>query len=315
MCRIARPLAAVITSVLALAPVVAGPVNPPAGPVAPTHKTLTEVEPRIAVNAANTPGASGAMYVISQPGSYYLTGNITSTGSGSAIRIDASDVTLDLCGFRIHGAGAGQIGVSVSPSQSRCRIVNGTITGFQAWAVSGSNDTALEDLRIADCPEGVVCGPRSVARRVTIRNSTAGYAISMSAHGLVESCVVMESPKGILVNANSVVRGCSVSDATDTALNLAGGLCLVTGNRLRGSGTGISAGKGIISTSFGSRIEDNHLTFFDMGVELSGSQNLVVRNSFSRVNTAINAPTSIVGPMVTNTTIATNSNPHANYEQ
>src|SRR5690606_25957259 len=85
MCRIARPLAAVITSVLALAPVVAGPVNPPAGPVAPTHKTLTEVEPRIAVNAANTPGASGAMYVISQPGSYYLTGNITSTGSGSAI--------------------------------------------------------------------------------------------------------------------------------------------------------------------------------------------------------------------------------------
>src|SRR5690606_27504331 len=109
--------------------------------------------------------------------------------------------------------------------------------------------------------------------------------------------------------------GCSVSDATDTALNLAGGLCLVTGNRLRGSGTGISAGKGIISTSFGSRIEDNHLTFFDMGVELSGSQNLVVRNSFSRVNTAINAPTSIVWPMVTNTTIATISNPHANYEQ
>lgn len=32
----------------------AGDLTPPAGPVAPTHKTLTEVEPRIAVNAANT---------------------------------------------------------------------------------------------------------------------------------------------------------------------------------------------------------------------------------------------------------------------
>ncbi len=315
MCRYVKAMGAVASFVLAAAAAVAGPINPPAGPVAPTHKTLTEVEPRIAVNAANTPGASGAMYVISQPGSYYLTGNITSTGPGSAIRIDASDVTLDLGGFRIDGAGTGQMGVSVAPGQSRCRIANGTITRFQFWAVSGGNDAMLEDLRVADCQEGVTCGTRSVVRRVAVRNATVEYAISMSTHGLVESCVVMESPKGILVNANSVVRGCSVSDATDTALHLAGGLCLVTGNRLRGSATGISAGKGIVSGSFGSRIEDNHLTFFTLGVELSGSQNLVVRNSFSRTTTSIDAPTSIVGPMVTSATIATNSNPHANYQQ
>ncbi|MCH8150310.1 MAG: hypothetical protein IH987_20420, partial [Planctomycetes bacterium] len=34
----------------------AGNLNPPSGPVTPTMKTLTEVEPRIAINATNTPG-------------------------------------------------------------------------------------------------------------------------------------------------------------------------------------------------------------------------------------------------------------------
>ena len=34
----------------------AGPLDPPVGPITPTFKTLTEVEPRIAINATNTPG-------------------------------------------------------------------------------------------------------------------------------------------------------------------------------------------------------------------------------------------------------------------
>ena len=173
----------------------------------------------------------------------------------------------------------------------------------------------LEDLRIADCADGVVCGGRGTVRHVNVRNASNGYGITALADSVVESCVVTASPKAIAVNANSIVRDCSVSDATDTAINLLGGLCHVTGNRLRGSPTGTSAGKGIVSASFGSRVEANHLTFFAVGVELSGSQNLVVRNSFSRTNTAVAAPTSIVGPMVTSATIATSSNPHANYEQ
>src|SRR6185295_5336210 len=39
-----------------------GPLDPPAGPVAPTGKTLTEVQPRTAVNAANTPGTPTAVF-------------------------------------------------------------------------------------------------------------------------------------------------------------------------------------------------------------------------------------------------------------
>src|SRR5688572_11138787 len=53
-----------------------GPLTPPGAP-APTMKTLAQVEPRIIVNATNTPGEDPYTFVISQPGSYYLTGHIT----------------------------------------------------------------------------------------------------------------------------------------------------------------------------------------------------------------------------------------------
>lgn len=33
---------------------IAGPLNPPGGPVASSMKTLSEVEPRIVINATNT---------------------------------------------------------------------------------------------------------------------------------------------------------------------------------------------------------------------------------------------------------------------
>ena len=47
----------------------AGDLNPPAGPVTPTMKTLTEVEPRIAINAANTPGDVSSTFKMIEPGS------------------------------------------------------------------------------------------------------------------------------------------------------------------------------------------------------------------------------------------------------
>jgi hypothetical protein len=43
--------------------------------VASTYKTLSEIEPRIALNQANTPGSASKLFRITQPGSYYLTGN------------------------------------------------------------------------------------------------------------------------------------------------------------------------------------------------------------------------------------------------
>src|SRR5687767_7622300 len=82
---------------------VAGPLDPPDGPITSTYKTLTEVEPRIAVNAQNTPGDANSLFRITQPGSYYLTGNITGVPNKNGVYIFGHRVTLDLNGFTVDG--------------------------------------------------------------------------------------------------------------------------------------------------------------------------------------------------------------------
>jgi parallel beta-helix repeat protein len=93
----------VIVGVLALSSAINAGNLEPSNPPASTMKTLDQVEPRIPIGNDTTPGDFTALYVISQPGSYYLTGNIT-INFKHAIRIDSSDVTLDLMGYRLYSS-------------------------------------------------------------------------------------------------------------------------------------------------------------------------------------------------------------------
>src|SRR6185295_18246660 len=119
----------------------AGPLNPPAGPVASTNKTLNEVEPRIAINATNTPGDATNLFKITQPGSYYLTGNITGVsgknGIGIAVAANGPSVTIDLMGFELVGVPGSLIGITTTVLNGRnVEIVNGTV---RAWGNNGIN--------------------------------------------------------------------------------------------------------------------------------------------------------------------------------
>ena len=99
-----------------------GSLTPPGAP-APTMKTLDQLEPRTPISAAP--------FTISQPGSYYLTGNLTIT-SGDAITIATNSVTLDLNGFTISSTAASAAGCGILLSGSNPRdltILNGHITG------------------------------------------------------------------------------------------------------------------------------------------------------------------------------------------
>lgn len=96
-----------------------GTLMPPAT-VAPNMKTLAQVE-------ARTPIATSG-YTITQPGSYYLTTNITMS-SDNGILINASNVKLDLNGFTISSTAlpAGGYAIILSSSLTNVSIVNGFI--------------------------------------------------------------------------------------------------------------------------------------------------------------------------------------------
>jgi len=119
----------------------------PSGPPGPTMKTLAEVEPRISVQSLG--GDANSLYVISQPGSYYLTGNITGEPNKDGIMIAANNVTVDLMGFSLIGvpcSGRGIVKVidQASPHLHSypIRIRNGTICN---WGGGGMN---FEEIKV-----------------------------------------------------------------------------------------------------------------------------------------------------------------------
>ena len=145
-------LAAAVAFAGGVAFVMAGPLDPPAGPVAPTNKTLSEVEPRIAINFANTPGDSDSLYKITQPGSYYLTGNITGVSGKRGIEVASSGVTVDLNGFTLQGVTGGLEGIkSNGVDLTGISLRNGVVRG---WPLDGVNIGSGPVF--AGCVDGVV---------------------------------------------------------------------------------------------------------------------------------------------------------------
>ena len=122
-----------------------GPLTPPGAP-APMMKTLVQVEPRIPI--------SSAAYTISQPGSYYLTTNLTCAGHGVVIAVGG--VTLDLMGFTLTGdRGNSDYGVfldgATNVSIRNVVVRNGIICNFgYGVGVQYTQNSRFEHLVVAD---------------------------------------------------------------------------------------------------------------------------------------------------------------------
>jgi parallel beta-helix repeat protein len=112
-----------------------GSLTPPGAP-APTMKSLDQVEARTIVNAANTPGDANNLFIITNSGSYYLTTNLVGVSGKSGIEITANNVTLDLNGFAVQGAGEEDetYGIVIPGARTNITVRNGAISG---WGQAG----------------------------------------------------------------------------------------------------------------------------------------------------------------------------------
>jgi hypothetical protein len=102
-----------------------GPLTPPGAP-APTMKSLDQIEARTAIFTAP--------FTIAQSGSYYVSANLN-VSSGTAITIAATNVTLDLNGFKISSTafGGGTGSAILIQSAKNVAIYNGHIEGREVW--------------------------------------------------------------------------------------------------------------------------------------------------------------------------------------
>ncbi|HRJ51035.1 MAG TPA: right-handed parallel beta-helix repeat-containing protein, partial [Phycisphaerales bacterium] len=190
---------------LASAILTAGPLDPPAGPIAPTYKTLGEIEPRTAINAANTPGNSSAVYVISQPGSYYLTGDVVNTTTRHSILISADHVTIDLNGFAIRGNFSNISGIAVSGSRTNLAIRNGTIQGHGSHGINLLNASVvlISDIRATgNALAGVTPGKKAVLTNVVCSGGAFGFFLESAQECILTNCIASETTSGGFVEGS-----------------------------------------------------------------------------------------------------------------
>lgn len=245
-----RSAASAIMCVISTGVAFAGPITPPPGPVGSTHKTLTDVEPRIAVNAVNTPGDASNSYRITEPGSYYLAGNLLGESGKNGIEIVVSGVTLDLNGFDVVGVAGSFDGVKLSTfnNTSNVTVMNGSV---RSWGQAGVSMLAVpgRGYRVIDVQAndngsiGIeVANDSMVIRSSATRNTTTG--ISVGSNALVSECVSRENGSaGISVGNACVVRACVAND------NISHGIISGSGGTITECTTYSNSGNGISTAS------------------------------------------------------------------
>jgi hypothetical protein len=195
---------------------VAGPINPPPGPVSPTGKTINQSEPRVLIDSLPV--------TITASGSYYLGADLEGTGG---ITIHASDVTIDMAGFSVDaGPGAGGDGIRSVGSLVNITIVNGSISGWPGDGVDlgSASNCLLEDL-------------------VSSGNSLNGFVVGAGST-MVRCTSSGNGGSGIGGSDNGRVIQSSISSNGSTGINLGDGATIESSSATGNGGAGVVVGDG-----------------------------------------------------------------------
>ncbi|MHC4618137.1 MAG: right-handed parallel beta-helix repeat-containing protein [Planctomycetota bacterium] len=236
----------------------------PSAPPGPTMKTLDEVEPRIPLSQKTTPGDAFYLYVITEPGSYYLTEDTTATRTG--IKVGADNVTIDLMGYNLIGTPSELLGFGVYMSgRSNVEIRNGTVRDFPKLGIyetskeTGKQHRVINVRAISNGSDGIhLRGYGHLVKDCTAADNGNNGIWLQQVHGLT-----------IYITGSSTVTGCAAhnNDANGIAVGYA---CVVTGNNARDNqGHGIQADDGSVVTHNAAFNND------DNGIHVEGACTLI----------------------------------------
>lgn len=190
-----------------------GSLTPPGAP-APMMKSLDQIEARTPIDAAHTSGDANNQFIISAPGSYYLTGNLTGVSGKNGISINANNVSVDLNGFALIGVAGTLIGINVPAAQRNLRVHNGTVdywysTGLSCYLASNSQ---FDHLRISqNNGAGLSCGSGCVLNNCSAEANGAG-GLETGDHCTLIGCTAANNGfDGISTGTSSTLTSCASS--------------------------------------------------------------------------------------------------------
>jgi hypothetical protein len=149
-------------------------------------------------------------YTITRPGFYYLNKNLASPGTGFAITIAASEVTLDLMGFSLTGPSPENgVGIHIKENLKNVEVRNGQINYFwfgieSEFSSSGNynGNYRFANLKINGCHFGMMLYP--------------------SVHGLIMTgCQATGNDTGFHINATGmvIVQNTATYNSIDTGFD------------------------------------------------------------------------------------------------
>ena len=211
-----------------------GPMDPPA----PPGPTLPQVEPRIPISQ---PAPGGFPIVISQPGSYFLTQNITGESGQDGIQITTSGVTLDLNGFTVAGVPESLKGVHVTCSAA-CALIEIRGGNVATWGGDGI-DMGLGTGQITDLWVRANAGSGVVMSMGFVRNNIVAWN---GGSGIVGGKLLVQGNRAYYNGADGVLlAGAPSGNITDNDASYN------TGRGIAVSSTGVLVAKNVAAFNGG----------------------------------------------------------------
>ena len=268
-----------------------GALVPPDGGVVPTMKSLDQIEPRMPLTQATTPGNLISVYAIRDSGSYYLTGDVLGEAGKHGIRIEADNVSLDLNGFAVRGVPGSLCGIACAEPSThgvpgarsdirpdpldqsgepdsenqggsgtplvtpRLAISNGLVLGWDGTGIDicTAAFARLEQLQVtSNGAEGIHVGNNAIVSRAHVTyNEKAG--IHAGSYAIVSECSVIGNENGVCAGVGVNISRCNVRLSRANGI-LAGTDAVVASCMVAQSeGAGIDVGAGSLVTQSVSR--------------------------------------------------------------
>lgn len=194
-----------------------------------------------------------------------------------------------------------------------CTIYGNGSTGIETGTLPPGTYTPsiLSQCNVySNSSDGIKVGRESVVKDCS-STYNKGTGISAGLNARIENCVALaNSSHGIDAGYGSSVIKCTANNNTQSGINLSSQslvLDSLAGNNFRG----------IYMNNNDIVARGNLASFNNIGIESTGSRNLVVANTASRNSSGssnfVFSGNTAYGPLITSTTVITNQNPAANF--